>query len=323
MKEFIKNRLTIKNRLIAIELISILGMIAIGLVAILTSRAINQASTDIAEYWAPAVISAEELNTRTSDYRIAEHNHALSEKRDDMKEMEEEIVQERQQIQMAFEDYISHYARGGQSDLIYQAKELWDQYLICSDEILETSRKNQSAQALKLLQGESEYLFDETSLILKELARQNQSGAVASSEYGNYLYSRLVGWKIVMILFLGAALSVLVVSMIRGIAVPIGNITDGVARLAAGDLDVRLEHSVDKEMQAMEDAVNTLAKNLKTMTADQKRMLKEIGTGNFNVSSKRESAYHGDFSSVLYEMKGLEMRLKEKEGESAAKEKDK
>ena len=36
MKAFIKDRLTIKNRLIVIELISILGMIAIGLVAILT-----------------------------------------------------------------------------------------------------------------------------------------------------------------------------------------------------------------------------------------------------------------------------------------------
>ena len=322
MKAFIKDRLTIKNRLIVIELISILGMIAIGLVAILTSRAINQASTDIAEYWAPAVIAAEELNTRTSDYRIAEHNHVLSERKDDMKEMEEEISQERQQIQLGFDDYIFHYARGGQRDLIYQAKELWDQYLVCSDKILEISRKNQPAQALKLLQGESEYLFDEASLILKELARQNQAGAVASSEYGNYLYSRLIGWKIVMILFLGAALSVFAVSLIRGIAVPIENIIDGVTRLAAGNLDVELEQSGDKEMQAMEEAVNILAKNLKTMTSDQKKMLKEIGTGNFNVSSKRENAYHGDFSAILYEMKGLEMRLKEKEGKGAGKEKD-
>ena len=67
MKERLKDKMSIKKRLITIELISILGMIAIGLVAIVTSGSINQASTDIAKYWAPAVIAAEELNTHTSD----------------------------------------------------------------------------------------------------------------------------------------------------------------------------------------------------------------------------------------------------------------
>lgn len=66
MKERLKDKMSIKKRLITIELISILGMIAIGLVAIVTSGSINQASTDIAKYWAPAVIAAEELNTHTS-----------------------------------------------------------------------------------------------------------------------------------------------------------------------------------------------------------------------------------------------------------------
>lgn len=320
MKEYLKNKMSIKKRLIAIELISILGMISIGLVAIVTSQSINQASTDIAEYWAPAVIAAEELNTRTSDYRIAEHNHALADKEEDMKALEAEILQERQMIDQAFADYRALYARGGESDLIYQAKDLWDRYLICSDEILENSRKNQSHEALKLLQGESRLLFDGTSKVLDDLAQKNQAGVEASSEYGNYLYSRLIGWKIVMILFLGTALSLFVVSLIHGIAAPVGNIADGITRLAAGNLDVHLEHSGDREMQAMEDAVNLLAGNLKTMTADQKRIIKEIGNGNLNVTSKRESAYHGDFAAILYEMEGLEKRLKDKKDNKTPKE---
>ena len=45
MKERLKDKMSIKKRLITIELISILGMIAIGLVAIVTSGSINQAST--------------------------------------------------------------------------------------------------------------------------------------------------------------------------------------------------------------------------------------------------------------------------------------
>ena len=58
MRTSLKNKMTIKNRLILIEIISILGMIVIGLVAIMTSRKINQASTDIADFWVPSAIAA-------------------------------------------------------------------------------------------------------------------------------------------------------------------------------------------------------------------------------------------------------------------------
>ena len=75
-------------------------------------------------------------------------------------------------------------------------------------------------------------------------------------------------------------------------------------------------------MQEVEKAVNLLSDNLKTMTTDQKKLLNEIGRGNLTVSSKRENAYHGDFASILYEMKGLETRLQERESQSHAKETD-
>ena len=97
--------MTIQNRLRLIEIVSVLGMILIALVAILTSDRINQASTVIADYWMPAVIATEEWKTETSNYRIAEYNHALSEDAAEMERLDGEIRQYQENLTQAIADY--------------------------------------------------------------------------------------------------------------------------------------------------------------------------------------------------------------------------
>ncbi|MDE6929634.1 MAG: MCP four helix bundle domain-containing protein, partial [Lachnospiraceae bacterium] len=178
MRTSLKNKMTIKNRLILIEIISILGMIVIGLVAIMTSRKINQASTDIADFWVPSAIAAEQLNTDTSDYRIAEHEYILAKRRNQIDALEAELSLKRQEIGEEFDQYIRFYIGGGEEDaLIHQAQRLWQQYEAVSEEILEISRANQPDKALELLNGQSKELFDEYSRLLKAIGDEKQAGA--------------------------------------------------------------------------------------------------------------------------------------------------
>ena len=241
MRTSLKNKMTIKNRLILIEIISILGMIVIGLVAIMTSRKINQASTDIADFWVPSAIAAEQLNTDTSDYRIAEHEYILAKRRNQIDALEAELSLKRQEIGEEFDQYIRFYIGGGEEDaLIHQAQRLWQQYEAVSEEILEISRANQPDKALELLNGQSKELFDEYSRLLKAIGDEKQAGANRASEYGNQLYSRLIGWKIALILLLALTLSTLIISLIRGMVKSIVLLVNGITRVSAGDLDFRL-----------------------------------------------------------------------------------
>lgn len=315
MRTYLKSKMTIKNRLILIEIISILGMIIIGLVAIVTSRDINQASTDIADFWVPSAIAVEQLNTDTSDYRIAEHDHILTKNRDEIDTLEADLSLRRQNIGEEFEQYIRFYIGGGEEDaLIHQAWKLWQQYAAISEEILEISRANQPDKALELLNGQSKELFDEYSRLLKAIGNEKQAGANRASEYGNQLYSRLIGWKIALILLLALLLSALIISLIRGMVKFITLLVDGITRVSAGDLDFRLNCDGDREMETVVRSVNSLAASLKAMADDEKRVLGEIASGNLEASSKAEPSYRGDFAAILYGIKNLETRLKEREG---------
>ena len=312
MRTSLKNKMTIKNRLILIEIISILGMIVIGLVAIMTSRKINQASMDIADFWVPSAIAAEQLNTDTSDYRIAEHEYILAKRRNQIDALEAELSLKRQEIGEEFDQYIRSYIGGGEEDaLIHQAQRLWQQYEAVSEEILEISRANQPDKALELLNGQSKELFDEYSRLLKAIGDEKQAGANRASEYGNQLYSRLIGWKIALILLLALTLSALIISLIRGMVKSIVLLVNGITRVSAGDLDFRLNCDGDREMETVIRSVNSLAASLKTMAEDEKRVLGEIASGNLDASSKAEPSYRGDFAAILYGIRNLETRLKE------------
>ena len=312
MRTSLKNKMTIKNRLILIEIISILGMIVIGLVAIMTSRKINQASMDIADFWVPSAIAAEQLNTDTSDYRIAEHEYILAKRRNQIDALEAELSLKRQEIGEEFDQYIRFYIGGGEEDaLIHQAQRLWQQYEAVSEEILEISRANQPDKALELLNGQSKELFDEYSRLLKAIGDEKQAGANRASEYGNQLYSRLIGWKIALILLLALTLSALIISLIRGMVKSIVPLVNGITRVSAGDLDFRLNCDGDREMETVIRSVNSLAASLKTMAEDEKRVLGEIASGNLDASSKAEPSYRGDFAAILYGIRNLETRLKE------------
>ena len=324
MGENIKKKMTIQNRLRLIEIVSVLGMILIALVAILTSDRINQASTVIADYWMPAVVATEEWKTEISNYRIAEYNHALSEDPAEMERLDGEIRQYQEKLDQVIADYGQNYVRTAAEKEKYDGiQALWEQYLVHSEAILESSRQERQQEALELLSGDSRGLFQEISAGLSDLAQEKQLAAEGASEEGNQLFRRLIEWKVILILALTAALSALVVSLIRGIVSPLEKVVSGVQKVAAGDLSVRLETEGDKEIQDMSSAVNGLAKSLKTMAEDEKRVLKEIGQGNLDAAPYADSAYRGDFASILYELEGLKIRLREaKKKAQAPKETD-
>lgn len=56
----------------ALVLLLMLGM---GIFALMQMSVVNDKSTEIAQNWMPSIRVVEELNTNTSDYRIAELDH--------------------------------------------------------------------------------------------------------------------------------------------------------------------------------------------------------------------------------------------------------
>lgn len=67
-------------------------LVLIGLSALNQKIIVNQQSTDMTSNWFPCIRIIEELNTNTSDFRIAELQHINADKESDMKKYEADLA---------------------------------------------------------------------------------------------------------------------------------------------------------------------------------------------------------------------------------------
>lgn len=301
----------IKTKLLLLGIISIAGLILMGVESILTARQINQASSDINQSWLPSVIIAEELHTGISAYRIKEYFHIIATEPDIMKQTEEEMRKLREEIHTDFNRYESYITNEEDRELIEQAKVMCDGYMASSERLLELSRNNQKEQVLELMRGESKRLFDDSSLLFLKIMEFNKEGAYEASVNSDALYRRLTRVKIFTISLIAAIIAILVIYIIIAVEKPVKAILEGTRRASNGDLGVYLEYKSEDEIGVLTGSVNALIARLNDIIKDERHLLHEIGRENYDVQSSCQQAYRGDFAPILYSITSLQSQLKQ------------
>ena len=299
----------IKTKLILLGAISILGLIFIGTESVITASKINEASTVISQSWVPAIIIAEELNTKTSDYRIKEYNHVVTSSGVDKSQLEREMDGIKTEIDRSFARYELYITDESDRKLMNEAKDNWRKYLECSYRLLAVSRENNSSEAFNIIMGESRELFDEASDGFLEVVDYNRKGSEAASIEGDHLYMRLARMKVISVGVVGFLISLLVIYIIIAIDKPVKDLVEGTRRVANGDLGVYLTYRSRDEIGILTNSVNELIDRLKLIIDDEKYLFQEIGSENFEVKSTCEKAYRGDFAPILYSITSLMNRL--------------
>lgn len=306
--KFIRN-INIKTKLLLLGGISIMGLIFMGTESVITARQINEASTEISQYWVPAIIIAEELNTRTSDYRIKEYNHVITTDNKDMDRLEEDMARIREDIARGFKDYEFYISSESDRKLMEEAEGEWNKYLEYSGRLLVISRQNHTQEAFDMIIGDSRQLFDDASSGLLKVADFNRKGSEAASIHGDNLYERLAKEKIITICLISGIISLLVIYIIMAIDKPVKALVEGTRKVANGDLEVHLPYRSEDEIGILTNSVNQLIERLKHIIDDEKYLFREIGSENFEVKSTCEHAYRGDFAPILYSITSLMSRL--------------
>lgn len=299
----------IKTKLLLLGAISILGLLFIGTESVITASKINEASTVISQSWVPAIIIAEELNTKTADYRLKEYNHVVTTSGADKSQLEQEMEAIRTEIDQSFSRYENYTADESDRRLMGEAKDNWQRYLECSNRLLSVSRENNSKEAFNIITGESRQLFDGASNGFLEVVDYNRKGSEAASIEGDHLYMRLAKMKVISVGVVGFLISLLVIYIIIAIDKPVKDLVEGTRRMADGNLDVYLTYRSRDEIGILTNSVNQLIDRLKHIIDDEKYLFQEIGSENFEVKSTCEKAYRGDFAPILYSITSLMNRL--------------
>ena len=239
-------------------------MIGMTLFGISQMGMINDQSTEIVEKYIPRAAVLSEINTATSDYRIAEATHVLSTDTDRMQAAESAI----ERLGSLIRKNTTWLDHAGMSDkfqaILDEFQKEWGEYTRMSEQMVTLSRRNQNAEAFALFER-SIREFDEASRILVQLiqGQAERSAEVSANGDAAYETSRvimIVGLVLSSILFFAAILF-----FDRAVCGAITRITNTMDQLSHGDYAVTID-DCDRadEIGMMARAVEVFKENGRT-----------------------------------------------------------
>ncbi|MEW6354464.1 MAG: methyl-accepting chemotaxis protein [Pseudomonadota bacterium] len=276
--------------LVVLALTSFLGVFSIVQLA-----NVNQMSTDMATNWLPSVRVTSDMNTNTSDFRIAELQHVASLTEEEMKKYEgdmDALLKALEKNRAEYEKLIS----SEEERAIYNSfATQWKAYMSVHEDIVNLSRENKNEEAKALIRGDSQKLFDGASADLLKLVNMNVQGGKDASDAGDVLYANSRMWIIGVLigaLVLGLGLAIFIA---RIVSRPLTEAVKVAGTVAAGDLTSKIEVTTKDETGKLMQALKDMNDNLLAIVGDVRASTdsiatasKQIATGNSDLSQRTE-----------------------------------
>lgn len=291
--------LSIKLKLGILVTFASLCLIVMSIISLLFMNKINEGSTIIAKNWLPSTILAEELNNLTSNFRINEYKHIISQSATEMSSVEQEMEKNKQQIETYFNTYAKLIVDAEDEQLIKNAQEAWNNYLQVSQNAIETSKNNKTIEAIKIMSNESLNLFNSVSDTFLNLVEYNTSGSNKASSDADILYAnalKIITISIIAILIILILFSIVI---IRYISKPIQEIDDVAKNIADGNLNTMIQYQSKDELGTLAYNFNKTVTRLKdyiNYIDEISNILDEIASGNLLFQLKYD--YTGEFSKI-------------------------
>lgn len=300
----------IKYKLTMLTALMLAGLLVIGVVSLIFMNNINKGTTDISENWMPSVITSEELNTLTSDFRIQEYQHIVAQDEATMKKAEEEMDRLNTEIQDNFDTYINSLVTNEtDKKLLQNAKDSWNNYMTSHDNMIELSRQNKTEEAMAaVLSAVTE--FNEASAIFLEIVQFNKDGADEANSTGNKLYATALAVTLVVLVLIIAAASVFALYIMQSINKPVAELDNVARKIADGNLNESISYESKDELGQLAINFNKTVVRLKNYVKyidEISAVLDQIANGELDFSLTYE--YDGEFKKIKVALEGISQSL--------------
>ena len=270
----------------------LLLMTIMGAMALSEMSKVNDQSTDIATNWMPSINFIHQVNSATSDYRIAELNHVLAESPEQMAQYEKDMEALLATMKTSRDSYEKLIALEEERKLLAEFDRLFKQYLEVHSRMIPLSTALKTQEAIALLNGESQQLFNNFSATLLKLVELNVDGGAKASALGDEIYAAAQQFVSVMILVsvaLGIAVAVIIV---RGLVKQIGGepayAADVVSKVAAGDLTMKVQLKAG-DSSSMLFAISEMVARLSQIVGEVRSAADNLSSASEEVSSTAQN----------------------------------
>jgi methyl-accepting chemotaxis protein len=267
----------------------------LGLFSISQLVKVNQASTDIATNWLPAVRYLGQMQTSMSRYRISESTHILLSEDADMAATEKSMATRLETLGKQQALYAPLVSEAEERRIYAEFQKTVEAYLAESKKLTALSRAGQKDEARVLFRGASNKVFRQINEQLDALAKINDDGSAAADT------SAAQTFTLARKLILGALVALVVISLLlvtvvsRAVAAPLQEAVVIARRVAAGDLTGQISsHSKDEtgqlmlSLKAMNDSLLRVVGEVRGGTDTIATASAQIASGNLDLSSRTE-----------------------------------
>ncbi|RJF98909.1 methyl-accepting chemotaxis protein [Noviherbaspirillum saxi] len=265
--------------------IVILMMLGMGVFSIVQMSKINDASDEIALNWMPSIRYAQEINTNTSDYRIYELEHVRADSPERMRQFEKNMADVMATLKQNRDTYAKLISSPEEKAMYEEFSKKFDAYLAIHEQMVALSRQQKTNEAIALMHGDSQKLFDEFSAQLLKLVELNVRGGQTASDNATVQYRETRQWIFATIAACFLAAILIAFLIVRGLMRQLGGeptyVAEIAAKVAEGDLTVTVHTSARD--------TSSVLYGMKTMVAKLSQVVAEVnGTANSLASASEE-----------------------------------
>ncbi|WP_223798848.1 methyl-accepting chemotaxis protein [Sphingomonas nostoxanthinifaciens] len=253
-----RNMRIVNKLLVSFGVIGI-GLLALTLFSISQLGSINALMSKAVRDRLPKTMLSQQIDTATSDFRIAEAQHILSLDSAAMDAAEAKMNEQRKIVDQGYDILNGNLRHARARQLLNEFHERWLAYSTENKILLVLSRQNKNAEATALMRDQSQRLFDALSASIGDLSQFEGQLAKAAADEGDAGYDRARMLSIVAVLGMFGCLAGVLVILVKQVAKPIGAVTEALSELGNGNMDV----AVPVEDRA--DEVGALATAMKRL----------------------------------------------------------
>jgi serine phosphatase RsbU (regulator of sigma subunit) len=226
---------------------------------------------EVSKNWLPRAIALSDLNLNTTNLRLNQLQHAFA--------SDEAQKQTQAEIMIALLDSINknidvYEKLKGESERrnLYSEEEkrfytefnqVWEEYQDLSFIFFQLSLDNATQEAVDLLNGEAQNVFNNISTILEQLISVNKKDALEASHRAETTYQSTRDITIIL-LIVTILLSVFITTfLVRYITIPLKHLVQAATIVAGGDLDVHLDITSKDEVGNLAHSFNEMTISLR------------------------------------------------------------
>jgi len=177
------------------------------------------------------------------------------------------------------------------------------------NQICTLAENNQNDEAYEILTSTYKPIMDKIRADLTDIGDLADENAMKKVTEGQKL-SQTADILIIVLIIIATIISIgLAVANSESIRKPVNEMMRIAADVAGGKLDTEITYQSRDELGEMADSMRTMTHGVRTILLDIEQLLGEMGKGNFDVQSKAEDAYVGQFRLLLDSVESLNATL--------------